>query len=762
MTWVVGAERFYASIDEGAPTPEAHGLVLHRLTALPKVDIVTYEVISHRFSQICEEMGSTIRRVSGSPVATEATDFSTALSDEIGAGFIMGPYVVYHAVVLEYMIRWTLEHRTASPGIEPGDMFLCNDPWVGAAHQNDVAIYAPIFVDGKLFAWSGTTIHQVDVGGRSPGSFSIEADDVFGEQPPMPPIRIVHKNIVQADVEDVYVRRSRQPKLLRLDLRAQIAANNVASKRISELVAKFGADTVKTVIKEGMNRTEQKLRRRLQSLPDGTWRHVENVEVAKHLDRKVYQVHCAMTKSNDKLHFDFTGTHAQVGMINGASGSTWAGVLGVILTILAGDLVWATGAMRRVITLTNPRGTMINAEYPAAVSIASTSPISLVDNCARATVAKMLTGHPELRKLLLAGGGAGWPAVQIMGYDRDGQAFVTQLQDPAAMGFGARAWSDGVSTGGQYGIPAARIPNVEVTEQIWPMLVLYRSEVCDSGGAGRWRGGLGANFAFILHGTDRHFIHVSAAFGVAFPSNGGLSGGEPGNACRYLILRDSNVKSLLARGILPNRIEEISGAADLLAPKSQTVQRPDDVYEITLFGGAGFGDPIDRPSETVARDVRDGAVSISQARATYGVIIDSLTGAADTEATDARRAEIRFERLGGVVPLKTIWETTRSSSLTNAGIAFSQYLAILDGRVVCCKCGQDISSSTENYKLALASREVAIEALSPLNRPTSTYIDDPVVGRAFYCRGCATQVEFEICDARQTPTWDSHIDIPAK
>lgn len=756
MTWVAGAERFYAEIDDRPLVSQGSAMDFHRLDRQPELDIVTYEVISHRFSQICEEMGSTIRRISGSPVATEATDFSTALTDEIGAGFIMGPYVVFHSVVLEYMIRWTIEHRAGNPGIEPGDMFLCNDPWVGAAHQNDVAILSPIFVDGKLFSWSGTTIHQVDVGGRSPGSFSIEADDVFGEQPPMPPIRIVHKNVVQADVEDVYIRRSRQPKLLQLDLRAQIAANNVASKRIGELIAKYGADTVKAVIKEGMKRTEQKLRRRLRSLPDGEWRHVENVEVARHLDRKVYQVHCAMTKTADQLHFDFTGTHPQVGMINGASGSTWAGVMGAVLTMLAGDMVWATGAMRRVITLTNPRGTMINAEYPAAVSIASTSPISLVDNCARATVAKMLTGHPEFRRLLLAGGGACWPAVQVMGYDRNGQAFVTQLQEPAAMGFGARTWADGVSTGGQYGIPAARISNVEVTEQIWPMLVLYRREVCDSGGAGRWRGGLGANFAFIIHGTDKEFIHVSAAFGVAFPSNGGLSGGQPGNSCRYLILRDSNVKSLLSGGHLPVSIEELEGTADLLAPKSQTMQCVDDVYEITVYGGAGYGDPIDRPAELVSHDVENASVSIAMARAVYGVVLDPASGAADMPATASRKADIRRERLSGRTPPR-LRQPAGSRPGTIEGIAISEYLIVRGGRVICNECGQDICSNDENYKLALVCRQIAVQELSPINRDPAIYIDDNVVCRAFYCMGCATQVEFEISDARVAPTWDCHI-----
>ena len=118
---------------------------------------------------------------------------------------------------------------------------------MGAAHQNDVAIYAPLFLDGELFAWTGTTIHQVDVGGPSPGSFAIGAEDVFGEGPPLPPVKIMRDGVLQSDIEDVYIRRSRQPAMLALDLRAQIAANNVAQSRLRALIDKFGAGPVKTV-----------------------------------------------------------------------------------------------------------------------------------------------------------------------------------------------------------------------------------------------------------------------------------------------------------------------------------------------------------------------------------------------------------------------------------------------------------------------------------------------------------------------------------
>ena len=757
MSWVAGAERFYSPEDGSRRIRHSPKLALHAADPDLPVDLVTFEVVTHRLWQICDEMGATLRRVSGSPVATEAADFATMIADETGAGVYMGPYVLNHAVVLEDIIAWTMNHRADNPGISVDDMFLCNDPWVGAAHQNDVAVYAPLFLGDELFAWTGTTIHQVDVGGPNPGSFAIGAEDVFGEGPPIPPVKIMRDGVLQRDIEDVYVRRSRQPAMLALDLRAQIAANNVAHSRLRALTEKFGTDAVKAVMKSVMDRTETALRSRLGEIPDGTWRHVDNIEVARAGDRSVYQVRCAMSKRGADLQFDFSGTDPQIGMINGGSGAAMAGIMAAILPMLAGDQTWSSGAIRRLVRLINPRGTLINAQYPAACSIASTSAICAVHNCTQATVAKMLSTHPEHRRRVLAGGGGSWPAMQVMGQDRDERAFVTQLQEPTAMGFGARSWADGVSTAGPYAIPAARTANVETTELMWPMLVLYRREVADTGGAGLWRGGLGGNFAFVLHGTSEDVIHVSAAACVAFPGHGGLSGGCPGSACRYLILRDSDVNVSLAEGRLPTRLEDLTGDIELLGPKSETRQGSKDVYEITFYGGAGYGDPLDRPGEAVSEDVRRGAVSREAARSIYGIVFDSETDAIDPSATAMRKEEIRRDRLGDAAPRNPasgIWEQHPNES----GIAISEYVAIRNGRFVCLKCSHDICEAGENYKRFLAIREVEITELSPLNRDPSEYVDDEIVCRAFCCPGCATQVEVEICDRSLPPIWDCELD----
>ncbi len=748
MSWVAGAERYYAELTPASELRITPRLTLHKLEQPAPVDFVTDEVLSHRLWHICDEAGVTIRHVSGSPVATEANDFMTVIADENGDVVFMTPYLLYQATVFEPMIKWTLQNRSDSPGIDDGDMFLCNDPWVGAVHQNDVALFAPVFHDEKLFCWVGASIHEVDVGGSAPGSFSIDAKDVFGEVSPLPPVKIVRKFELQADIEDLYTRRSRQPRLLSLDLRAQIAANNVARARILESIARYGADTVKTVMHNVMDRAETQLRARLREIPDGTWRHVDFQEVSGAGDRGVYAAHLAMTKTGDHLHFDFTGTAAQAGIINSATAGARAGVFAALLPVLVGEIPWAPGGLQRCLSLTNPRGTILNAEYPAAVSMGSITGTWLAHNCAHATISKMLLTHPEHRKRALSGGGGSWPAMQLFGWDKTGFAFVTQFQEANLTGFGARSFADGVDTAGAYCIPSARIPNVEATEFTWPLLVLYRGEAADSGGAGRWRGGLGGNFAFMLHKTDRPFVHVSAAFHVAIPNGGALSGGLPGASVVYTMLRGSNIKAAIAAGALPRGLNGLTGTLDVLQPKSQTTQDVDDIYSITFFGGGGYGDPLDRTLEDVDQDIASGAVTPAEATRLYGVTV--ADGRVDAGASALRRAALKAERLGHAVSPRSPSESEDPAESTR----LNEYLRVERHRIVCRRCGHAHCAEDENVKLSLGVQIEPVTALSPLSRDPADYIDEPVEFRRFFCPGCATQVETEVALSRDPFLWD--------
>src|SRR2546426_10376180 len=221
-----------------------------------KIDPITYEVIRHNLWNINEELGMTIQRISGSPVAMYAFDLNSSIFTEDGEFIYYGPYQLYMSGVSDVQVKWTLEYRSRNPGIFEDDMFLSNDPWVGAAHQMDVTLLTPVFWEGKLFCWITNVLHQYDVGGITPGSFCPNARDAFDEGILIPPVKIVERGELRRDIEGVYLRASRKPYLVALDLRAQIAGNNTAKRRILGLIRRYGPEVVKGVMRKIIDNAE--------------------------------------------------------------------------------------------------------------------------------------------------------------------------------------------------------------------------------------------------------------------------------------------------------------------------------------------------------------------------------------------------------------------------------------------------------------------------------------------------------------------------
>ena len=213
----------------------------------------------------------------------------------------------------------------------------------------------------------------------------------------------------------------------------------------------------------------------------------------------------------------------------------------------------------------------------------------------------------------------------------------------------------------------------------------------------------------------------------------------------------------VAQARLPHRPDGLVGTIELLGPKSQARQGPNDIYEITFFGGAGYGDPLDRPPSWCGRTCARGP---SHGKRPTGYTASWSTrepGEIDIAATRIRKSEIRRERLGGAEhpnEVPALWSRDPAEDRT----ALSEYVKVEADRIACRKCGYDICSSAECYKLHLVTRESPVTALSPLNRDPSHYVDDEIVCRAFYCPGCATQNEFEITDASLPPIWDCQLD----
>src|SRR4249920_3869415 len=213
-----------------------------------RLDPITFEILRSRLAAINDEAAATMRLVSGSPVANEAYDMNVGLMNAEGDCIAIGVYISIHALSLSATVKDIQREFPENPGIAPGDVFMCNDPYVGACHQMDITVVAPIFVGDELLGWTGSTVHQIDLGGPVEGQVQIGATSIWGEQPIFPPLKIVDGGVLRADVERAYLRRTRLPDLTALDLKAMIAGCNVAVERVQELAERYGRETIAAAI----------------------------------------------------------------------------------------------------------------------------------------------------------------------------------------------------------------------------------------------------------------------------------------------------------------------------------------------------------------------------------------------------------------------------------------------------------------------------------------------------------------------------------
>lgn len=608
------------------------------------VDPVTYKVLRHRLYTINEEHGHTLENVSGSPVAYFAQDFNPTILTAEGEVVFQGPYIQFFSPIAELQVKWILENRSGNPGIEPGDIFFSNDPWVGSTHQPDVFFCAPVFQNGELFCWVVNTLHQYDIGGISAGSFCPSADDVFGEPTPIPPTKVVEGGDVRRDIREMYLRHSRLPRLVALDFNAQVAGCRVTRDRIDEVIDKYGAETVKGVMNRIIDDSEQKFLQRIREVPDGTWRAREYMEGSQTGDENVYPVEIQMTKEGNTLTFTNDGTAESQGVMNISYAGFRTAIMSVLNPLMLYDeLFVASGAFRHIEINTTP-GTLNRAEWPAGCSPGGTTNIEFSIGLIQDLFVRMLSAAPKLKGDIVTD----TPSLSTMaqaGVDQWGNPFGTMNLDIMGGSIGATPNKDGIDVGGYLWGPKGPMPNIENNEQDYPILYLYKEMVKDSGAPGTRRGGVTMQYGWIPHKTEQIQNVFCGNSGVTSISAG--LGCYPGTPSLNQVVEDTDVNERLADQEIPQSLEAFDASVDQFAPKSEYVQSSDDVIQARNGSAAGYGDPLERDPEKVAEDVAKGLVSEAAAEEIYGVVLEG--GGHEVSAlegeTEARRDEIRQQRL---------------------------------------------------------------------------------------------------------------------
>ena len=599
------------------------------------MDPITFSIIRHRLFRVVEEAVITLKHVSGSAITNEGHDLMVSLYQADGSLLMGGVGFLHHLTSAAEACKAIIRRFGAQ--IAEGDMFLLNDPYTAALHTSDIYLVSPIHHGGKLVAWSACFVHVSDIGAMNPGGFAPDAQDIFTEGFSSPGIKIIDRGELRQDLWDTILNMVRSPEMVALDLRSMIACNNVARERMLALIDKYGTKTVDEACAALINQSEVKLRERLRELPNGRWQSRQYLEVKG----EIYKVLLTMTKQDDTLTFDFTGSSPQSKYsVNCSKWASLGGLFAPLFPLLCYDIVWNEGAIRPI-KMIAPEGTIVNCARPAPVSVATVGAIQSVNNAACSTIGKMLAASEKYADEATAVWHANHFAIFMFGNNQRGRLAIGILTETFAGAGGARTFGDGVDMGGEIPNPISRMANVETIEAQFPIRYLFRRKLTDSGGPGKFRGGAGGEMAIVAHDAPDGGIHyVLSGKGPRFPQSDGLCGGYPGSVNDYVWVhapQDGHNTDRFATTLdaIPGEDEPISwGVFPLMG---------DDALYVRWNGGGGIGDPLDRAPEKVMADVTTGHISKQAAREVYGVV--EIAGAVDANATAAQRNELRQARL---------------------------------------------------------------------------------------------------------------------
>jgi N-methylhydantoinase B len=598
------------------------------------MDPVTFSIIRHRLFRVIEEAVITLKHVSGSAITNEGHDLMVSLYQADGSLLMGGVGFLHHLTSAAEACKAIIRRFGR---IAEGDMFLLNDPYTAALHTSDIYLVSPIHYAGKLVAWSACFVHVSDIGAMNPGGFAPEAQDIFTEGFSSPGIKIIDRGELRQDLWDTILNMVRSPEMVALDLRSMIACNNVARERMLALIDKYGTAVVDEACAALIGQSEAKLRERLRELPNGRWQSRQYLEVKG----EIYKVLLTMTKQDDTLTFDFTGSSPQSKYsVNCSKWASLGGLFAPLFPLLCFDIVWNEGAIRPI-TMIAPEGSIVNCARPAPVSVATVGAIQSVNNAACSTIGKMLAASEKYADEATAVWHANHFAIFMFGNNQRGRLAIGILTETFAGAGGARVFGDGVDIGGEIPNPISRMANVETIEAQFPIRYLFRRKLRDSGGPGKFRGGAGGEMAIVAHDAPDGGIHyVLSGKGPRFPQSDGLCGGYPGGVNDYVWVhapKDRHDTDRFAQTLdaIPGEDEPISwGVFPLMG---------DDALYVRWNGGGGIGDPLERPPEQVAADVATGHISKAAAADVYGVVESG--GAVDQGATEARRRDMRHARL---------------------------------------------------------------------------------------------------------------------
>lgn len=549
-------------------------------------DPVTIEIIGNLLLSVAEEMGAALIRSAYSSNIKERKDCSTAIFDAEGNMVAQAEHIPMHlgsmlTIIEEIYIKYPRNE------LEAGDMFIANDPYSGGGtHLPDITVAAPVFLENKLIAWVANIAHHSDVGGKVPGSTSGDAVSIFQEGIRILPVRFCKKGNIIKEIRDMVLINCRTPEERTGDLQAQVAANKVGVRRILDVYKKYGKN-FKIYLKELLNYTEKRLKTAINDVPDGIYSFKDYMD-NDGINNAPVPIEVEITVKQDHIIFDFSKSSPQVdGPINVTMNGLLATVFYSLKALIDPDIPSNSG-IYRVFDVIVPDGLIINSVSPAPVG-------ERIDTCMRVVDVILGAMAEAIPERVIAACNSACTTATFSGIDPRTKEFFVYLETIGG-GLGASSNTDGMNGVQVHLTNTSNLP-IEALEIEYPLMVERYSLRKDSGGAGKYRGGLGIRRDIKTLADNITFSALADRQEIA---PWGLKGGHAGKSGAYYhIYTDKKVK--------------------LGSKTSDEKLNKGDIISVQTPGSGGYGDPKDRKEEKVIKDYVEEKISLENAKKYYDI-----------------------------------------------------------------------------------------------------------------------------------------------
>lgn len=772
---------------------------------LDELDPVQYEIFYQRLDKMLNEAKEVVRYLSAGMITREAGEVQEAFYLPNGEAALIAAGILMHIMNVTRVIRYMTEENYDSEdiGINEGDQFINNDAYIGGMHCQDTSVIRTLFYKGEHLGYTAAVSHTTDVGGIESVGVCPSARESIHDGLHLNAIKLVENGKIRRDVFNMILRAVRDSTYVELDIRARMAGNERANRRLLELIEDVGPDFFKKASAKLIDDAEIFARDRIKTLRKGIYRArvyddcavLQQGELRERL--AVIEIEIEVTEKGDFLVRVPVVSPENEGFNNAYLPAIEATVFYTLLDLILYDCRWNSGFARAIKIDFVPDKSRLSASPYRSTNYASVGIGSLFCNVLTEAISRAL--YVSGRYADVAGAATVCNSSGLGGENQYGKRVVqTIASNFVPCGIGALVDHDGIDSSITMYNPWSYVTDAESEELGLPIIHLSRNHRPDTGGFGKFRGGNGVTHVTMIHDSPSIGL-TKYGTGNKMPSNQGLFGGYPGAASYFELFRDTDVYQKIEQNApLPFEPEEVGKLIETKAEHyaghtscTERVLKSGDIWVSPSHGGgAGLGDPIERDPDLIVRDLEDQMVTGEVAQNVYAAVIDPESLAVDYKETEKLRAERRAERLKTGIPgleyvrrmvqqreageypgfIKKFYEETvnfcpsfsmeleREKQIARNGLnppkdvtikeklfSLTPYVDIMldetDRKLaVCSHCGYIYCEDNDNYKLYCLIYDRNPSHFHPGNL---AYDDEWCVFREFYCPSCAAQIEVE-------------------